>query len=164
MNEHVLRAQNVSHNCMVCGIENAAGLHARFFELDDGELLGVFTPAEHHQGYPGRLHGGIATTMLDEAIGRAVSIGDPGAWGVTVELSVRFKKPVPLGEELRVRARITRDGRLFEGSGEIVLPDGTVAVEATGKYLRMSVDRIVDGDFLEQWIPDTRPLPGASEA
>lgn len=161
MTERIVRAQNVSQNCMVCGVENAAGLHARFFELEGGELLGVFTPAQHHQGYPGRLHGGIATTMLDEAIGRTVSIADPDAWGVTVELNVRFKKPVPLGEELHVRARMTRDGRLFEGSGEIVLADETVAVEATGKYLRMSVERIVEGDFLEQWIPDERPLPGS---
>lgn len=160
MTEGILRAQHVSRNCMVCGVENAAGLHARFFELDSGELLGIFTPAEHHQGYPGRIHGGIATTMLDETIGRAINLTDSEAWGVTVELSVRFRKPVPLGEELHVRARITRDGgRLFEGAGEIVLADGSVAVEATGKYLRMTVDKIVDGDFAEQWFPDERPLP-----
>jgi uncharacterized protein (TIGR00369 family) len=146
--------------CLVCGTENASGLHARFFELDSGELAGVFTPCPEHQGYPGRLHGGVAATLLDETIGRAVSISDPGAWGVTVELTVRYRKPVPLDEEVRAIARITSDnGRLFEGTGEIRLADETVAVEAAGKYLRLPIERIAEGDFAEEWFADERPLP-----
>lgn len=160
MRRRVVSAQNVSRMCLVCGTENASGLHARFFELDSGELAGVFTPRPEHQGYPGRLHGGVAATLLDETIGRAVSISDPGAWGVTVELTVRYRKPVPLDEQVRAIARITNDnGRLFEGTGEIVLPDGTVAVEAAGKYLRLPIERIAEGDFAEEWFADERPLP-----
>jgi uncharacterized protein (TIGR00369 family) len=160
MKRTVLSAQNVSRMCLVCGTENASGLHARFFELDSGELAGVFTPRPEHQGYPGRLHGGVAATLLDETIGRAISISDPGAWGVTVELTVRYRKPVPLDEEVRAIARITSDnGRLFEGTGEIRLADGRVAVEAAGKYLRLPIERIAEGDFAEEWFADERPLP-----
>jgi uncharacterized protein (TIGR00369 family) len=156
----VKAAQNVSRMCMVCGTENTSGLHARFFELDSGELAGVFTPRPEHQGYPGRLHGGVASTILDETIGRALEITQPGAWGVTVELTVRYRKPVPLDQEVRAIARITKDsGRLFEGTGEIRLADGTVAVEASGKYLRLPIERIAEGDMSEQWFADTRPLP-----
>ena len=103
MQHKVVAAQNISRMCVVCGEENDFGLHTRFFELDSGELLGVFEPAEHHQSYPGRLHGGIASTLLDETIGRAISITDKDAWGVTVELTVRFRKPVPLDSEVRAR-------------------------------------------------------------
>lgn len=160
----VTGAQNVSRMCVVCGTDNPAGLHARFYELETRELLGVFTPAEHHQGYPGRLHGGIASTALDETIGRAINIHHPDAWGVTIELSVRFRKPVPLDGEVRAVGRIVKDSsRLFEGTGEIVLDDGTVAVEATGRYLKMPVDRIVEGDFATQWFPDEREHPGEVE-
>jgi uncharacterized protein (TIGR00369 family) len=156
----VLASQNISRMCMVCGAENGAGLHARFLELEDGELLGVFVPRAEHQGYPGRLHGGIASTLLDETIGRAISIAEPNAWGVTVELNVRFKKPVPLDGEVRAIGRITENrGRLFTGTGEIVLDDGTVAVEASGRYLKMPIDRIADGDFGSQWFADERELP-----
>ena len=156
----VLAAQNVSRMCMVCGTENAAGLHARFFELDSHELAGVFTPRVEHQGYPGRLHGGIASTILDETIGRAINLEDPDAWGVTIELTVRYRKPVPLDGEIIARARITRNsGRLFEGSGEILLADGTVAVEAKGRYMRLPIDAIAEGDFESEWLPDERPLP-----
>ncbi len=156
----VLGAQNVSSMCMVCGRDNASSLKARFYELEDGELLGVFDPLEMHQSYPGRVHGGIITAMLDETIGRAVNLDDLDAWGVTVEITVRFRKPVPVGDEVRVLARITKDSRrLFEGSGEIVLADGTVAAEATGRYMKLGIDKIADGDFSTQWFVDERDRP-----
>ena len=162
MTHAVLGAQNISRMCMVCGTENTAGLHARFFELEGGELAGVFTPRDEHQGYPGRLHGGIASTVLDETMGRAINLTDPDAWGVTVELTVRYRRPVPLGSEIVARGRITKDSsRLFEGSAEILLDDGTVAVEAAGKYLRLPIDKIAEGDFASEWFPDDGPLPEA---
>ena len=160
MTRQVRAAQNVSRMCMVCGVENTAGLGARFFEIEGGELAGVFMPRAEHQGYPGRLHGGLAATILDETIGRAIAIANPDAWGVTVELSLRYRKPVPIDREVRAIGRITRDaGRLFEGCGEIVLEDGSVAVEATGRYLRVPIDRIAEGDFENEWFADERALP-----
>jgi uncharacterized protein (TIGR00369 family) len=160
MRRAVISAQNVSRMCMVCGTENAAGLGARFYELENGELAGVFTPRPEHQGYPGRLHGGLAAAILDETIGRSANVADPDGWGVTVELNVRYRRPVPTDGEVRVIARTTKHSRrLFEGSGEIVLADGTVAVEASGRYMRLPIEQIADGDFGEQWFADERALP-----
>ncbi len=160
--KHTVRAaQNVSRMCLVCGVENAAGLKARFFELDSGELVGVFQPLPEHQGYPGRLHGGMASAILDETIGRAINIAETHTWGVTVEFTVKFRKPVPLDREVRAVGRITRDAsRLFEGTGEIVLEDGSVAVEARGKYLKMPIEMIADVEFSKtEWFADELPLP-----
>lgn len=175
-------AQNVSRMCLVCGVENVAGLRGRFYELaeiaeqegasatvgaeDAGdeteacgrELFAVFTPGEVHQSYPGRLHGGIASAILDETIGRAITMMHPGTWGVTAELTVRFRKPVPLDDEIRALARVTRDTRkLFEGTGEILLRDGSVAVEARGKYVKQDLEEIAPGGFDEaEWFADQR--------
>lgn len=160
MTERVTGAQNVSRMCMVCGTENVAGLHARFFELENGELAAVFTPRDEHQSYPGRLHGGIASMILDEAIGRAINVSDPDAWGVTIGLSIKYRHPVPLDGEIVARARITKDGhRVFEGEAEIRLPDGRIAVEAKGRYYRLPIDRIADGDFQSELVADELPLP-----
>ena len=164
--------------CLVCGRDNPFGLHARFYALAPDEppavgdsrpsapavgreLLGVFTPREEHQSYPGRLHGGVSSAILDETIGRAILLTQTDAWGVTAEFTVRFRKPLPLDEEVRCIARITRDtSRLFEGTGEILLADGSVAVEARGKYLKMSLADITDGDFAErEWFADPREAP-----
>ncbi len=160
MDRTVIAAQNVSRMCLVCGQDNPASLKARFYELEDGELLGVFAPLKEHQSYPGRLHGGISSAVLDETIGRAISIAQPQVWGVTVELNVRFRKPVPLGAELRAIGRITSDSsRLFEGTGEIVLADGSIAAEASGRYMKMPIERIAEGDFEREWFADERDVP-----
>lgn len=143
-----------SYHCFVCGVKNDAGVHVRFYETTTaegvGEVIACFTGQPHHQGYPGRMHGGVITAILDETIGRAVNIGEgeqPGTWGVTAELTVRFRKPVPLGVELEARGRITRDiHHLFEGDGEIYLPDGAIAASAHGKYIRLKLDTIAEAE------------------
>lgn len=164
VNRKVVAAQNISRMCMVCGRDNPLSLKARFYELEGGELLGIFEPMDEHQSYPGRLHGGISSAMLDETIGRAVNMLDADAWGVTVELNVRFRKPVPTDRPTRTIGRITKDSkRLFEGSGEIVLEDGTVAVEATGRYMKLPIDKIADGDFSTEWFADEREHPADIE-
>ena len=165
MDRTVLASQNVSRMCLVCGADNPVSLKAQFLELEGGDLLGVFRPLDVHQSYPGRLHGGISSAILDETIGRAVIMGHEGVWGVTVEFSVRFRQPVPLGNEIRAVGRITRDTRrLFEGTGEILLPDGSVAVEGRGKYLKMGIDEIAEGGMDErEWLADRREAPASVE-
>ena len=165
MSRQVRAAQKVSRRCLVCGVENTAGFKARFYELDTGELVGVFQPREEHQGYPGRLHGGLASAILDETIGRAINIAETQTWGVTVEFTAKFRQPVPLDREVRAIGRITRDSsRLFEGTGEIVLADGSIAVEARGKYLKMPIEGIVDTEFSQtEWFVDELPLPAEIE-
>jgi len=145
--------QHNSKKCLVCGLKNDLGLKASFYELDNGELAALFTPVDEHQSYPGRLHGGVSAAILDETIGRAILTRDRDAWGVTVELKLEYKKPVPLNEELKVIGRITKDSkRIFEGTGEIVLPNGDIAVTACGKYIKMPIDKIADFDEQdEEW-------------
>ena len=159
MRRPVRGKQPNSRMCLVCGLENSAGLHAHFYELDGGDLLARFTAGEAHQSYPGRLHGGLAAAMLDETIGRAVMVGNADVWGVTLELTTRFLKPLPLGQELRVLARLTKQTRRgFEGTGEVLLPDGTAAATGVGKYLKLPIEKIADFDVeAQQWRVVTRP-------
>lgn len=153
MRLQVKNKQNNSKMCFVCGIKNSLGLKASFYELENDELVAIFTPKDIHQSYPGRLHGGIASTILDETIGRAILIKDKNMWGVTLELNIKFKKPVPYDKELKVICKITNEtSRTFEGEGKIVLPNGEIAVVAEGKYFKMPVNKITDADFTEdQW-------------
>lgn len=152
MAHRVQAKQPNSKMCLVCGLKNPYGLKAFFYELESGDLVATFTGREEHQSYPGRLHGGIATAILDEAIGRAIRIryGDT-LWGVTVEITTRFKKPIPLHTRLSVRCRITQeDSRFFEGTGEILLPDGELAATGKGKYIKLPLEKIADFNVEEQ--------------
>jgi acyl-coenzyme A thioesterase PaaI-like protein len=152
MKHRVVGKQGNSRMCLVCGLGNAGGLQASFYDLDNGETVGLFTAREEHQSYPGRLHGGLITAMLDEAIGRAIMASVGGQlWGVTAEFTTRFKKPVPIGVELRVVGRAgERAGRIYGGSGEILLPDGEVAASGAGRYVMLPTDRVADPSARDQ--------------
>ena len=154
MQHKVIRKQYNSKLCFICGLKNSSGLKASFFEMENGELIATFVPTLEHQSYPGRLHGGLASAILDETIGRAIMVGnDKEIWGLTIELNVIYKKPIPLGVELKVVARITEENsRFFHGTGEILLPDGETAVIAKGKYLKAPLEKIADFDpVVNEW-------------
>lgn len=146
--------QHISKNCLVCGVENPFGLKTKFYELENKEIVAYFTPHTYLQSYPGILHGGISATILDETIGRAIMAHyGQKSFGVTIELTLKYKKPVPLDVELKVVGRMTNDkGRIFEGTGELILPSGEVAVTASGRYMKRDVTQIVENDFIEdEW-------------
>jgi acyl-coenzyme A thioesterase PaaI-like protein len=94
----VARRQPGSALCFVCGTQNPHGLGLQFF--DDGKTVWTeLTAAEHHQSWPGVLHGGIIAAVLDETIGRVAFLHD--RWVHTARLVTRYVKPAPLGEPLR---------------------------------------------------------------
>lgn len=150
----VTKKQHNSKMCFVCGLKNIAGLQASFFETEGSNLVATFTPSSQHQSYPGRLHGGIASAILDETIGRAIMIGsDTEIWGITLKLTMEYHKPVPLDTELRVVGRVDeQNSRFFTGSGEILLPNGEIAVSARARYMKAPLEKIADFDFVSnEW-------------
>lgn len=154
MHYRVTGKQPNSKMCLVCGLKNAIGLKAWFYELENNEVMAVCGPLEEHQSYPNRLHGGIAAALLDETIGRAIMIThDDDIWGVTLEFTTRYKKPIPLDGELRIIGRLTHERRrFFKGTGELLLPDGSIAAVGYGKYLKLPLEEISDFDFeQEEW-------------
>lgn len=161
MAHKITSTQNISRNCMVCGVENEFGLKTRFHETENKEVIAVFYPQEFHQSYPNITHGGITAAILDETIGRAIMMYyDRDTFGVTVELNVKYKRPVPYDVELKAIGRITKDnGRLFEGTGELYLPDGKVAATAEGKFMKRQVGQITDEQFTENdwFVPEEFP-------
>jgi uncharacterized protein (TIGR00369 family) len=131
-----MHKQPNSRMCFVCGIENPIGLKLSFYENEQGQVIAPFTPREEHQGYPGVMHGGLTTALLDEVIGRVAMSRD--LWMVTARMEVKFRHPVPIGRPLTVVGEMTRlRGRVMQAQGEIRLEDGTVAAEATATYVRL---------------------------
>ena len=154
----VLKKQNNSAMCVVCGLRNDLSLRTKFYSVEGGLMVGVVTGRDEHQSYPNRMHGGMITALLDEVIGRAVNIPEPDAFGVTSEINVKFKKPVPLNEELKVVGRLTRNTRLiFTAEGFIEDKDGNVLATARATYVKMSAARIAGKPMgADEWflVPD----------
>ena len=127
-----LNKQANSDYCFVCGRKNPKGLYMTFFDNGQDEVMSHYTVTEDYQGYPGVVHGGIVTSMLDEVVARVSFIGDPHKFMMSVKLEVKFRKPVPTLTPLKVVGRIIKlRGRLGQAVGEVILPDGSVAAESS---------------------------------
>ncbi len=120
--------------CFVCGEKNPSGLHLRFV-LHEGKVFTEFIPLKIHQGYKDIIHGGLISTILDEAMVKAALM--QGIPAVTAEITVRFRNPLFAGEKVTVEATMLRTNRkIIEASAMIKKTDETVIAEGTAKLLR----------------------------
>ena len=121
-------------SCFVCGPDNPHGIGLTLWVDDDGVMTSEFTLGDAQQGPPGHAHGGASAAILDEAMGLVVWAA--GLKVAAVNIEINYHKPVPLHQSLMLEARVTEhDGRKAFSTGEIRLPDGTVAVSGRGIYV-----------------------------
>ena len=62
----VISKQRNSRMCIMCGLDNEYGVRAPFYNMEDGSVATLFSYRCQHQSYPGRVHGGLITAMIDE--------------------------------------------------------------------------------------------------
>lgn len=127
-----------SELCFGCGKQNPCGLKLEF-KWDGKVVKSEFTPTELHQGWKGIVHGGILTSLLDEAMAYAAYYENVG--GVTAAIETRFKQPVSIGEPLTITAWVSNETRRFaETGGTLTLNDGTIVTTARAKqYLSSEI-------------------------
>lgn len=120
--------------CFACGQSNPHGLRLTGFRLEGDTYAFDWTPQPHVQGWHQIVHGGIITTVLDEAVTRLLF--EQGIPAVTAEITVRFLRPLPVSTPTLVHARKTdQRGRLIRAEASISDPDGDYA-RATVTLLR----------------------------
>lgn len=139
-----MQKQPSSSMCFVCGRDNPIGLHLHFFVDEQNRVHTQFTPRVEHQSFPNVLHGGLISALVDETIGRAAIAHN--IWCMTAELTVRYKKPVPIDEPLSVTGELTDiNRRVLRGHGEIrSARDNTLLAEADATYIRLPEERRVE--------------------
>ena len=125
--------------CYGCGEANPEGLQIQF-RLEGKRAVGSFRVRPLHQGFPGLAHGGITAAALDEAMGWAMYAA--GTWAVTARMEVKYRHPLPLGQELTVKGEVTRDrGRRVEVAAKVRSADGELLAEANAVFLRVPRER-----------------------
>ncbi len=122
--------------CFVCGKENEHGIKLNIFSDNENKCAVAKTVIdEKFSGWSGIVHGGIISTLLDEIMAYAAFTA--GGTGVTGEMTVRFKKPVPTGKEISVEGKIeSQKGRIVYTSAQIIF-DGEVMAESQGKMVML---------------------------
>ncbi|MEA1980311.1 MAG: PaaI family thioesterase [candidate division Zixibacteria bacterium] len=119
--------------CFVCGDKNDNGLQAKFY-YDGKEASTEIEASDNFEGYQKIYHGGIISTVLDEVMVKAILAKE--IYAVTVEMTVRFHKPVRTGDKLFFKGRIVKNkGRVYFTEGEVKRTNGDILATASGKYI-----------------------------
>src|SRR3712207_3889751 len=107
-------------------------------ELGEGWAVFTVEPAEYHYNPIGVVHGGLAATLLDSAMGCAVHSTLPaGAGYTTLEFKVNFLRPLTAETgEVRCEGRVIHvGGRTATAEGKVVDSEGKLYAHATTTYI-----------------------------
>lgn len=98
------------YNCVCCAPNNPVGLHLEFWEEGE-DVLTIWNPGENYQGWINTLHGGITSMLMDEVAGWVIN-RKLQTTGVTMQLNVKYKKPVMTTDsQITVRGHIASQRR-----------------------------------------------------
>ncbi len=123
-------------HCFACGEENPHGLKMKFkVDREKQAIHTVFTVEPTYQGWDGVVHGGIISTLLDEAMANLVYY--LGYNAIAASLEVRFKQPAPILQPLLVQGEITEvHKKLVKAKASLKKEDGTLLATATSSFVR----------------------------
>ena len=121
--------------CFVCGPKNPIGLKLKF-HFNGKTIKTEFISKKEHQGYLNIVHGGIISTLLDEAMVKlAVAMDIPV---VTAQMEIRLKKPLGVGEKIIVEAEILHNTKkLLEAYAKAVTMNNVLIADAKGKLVKV---------------------------
>ncbi len=128
------------YNCFACAPNNPYGLKMEFYE-DGEDVVSFWTPDVNYQGWLDTLHGGIQATLLDEIggwiVGRKLQTS-----GMTTNLNIKYKKPVPCKKDvtIEIRGRIKTQKRNFIFIDAEIIHDGTTCSTAEMTYFAFPKD------------------------
>jgi uncharacterized protein (TIGR00369 family) len=108
-------------------------------ELSEGRAVFTVEPAEYHYNPIGVVHGGVAATLLDSAMGCAVHSTLPaGAGYTTLEIKVNFVRPLTAETGL-----VRCEGRVIYVGGRTATADGRVTDESGKLYAHATTTCII---------------------
>jgi hypothetical protein len=113
-------------------------------DIVDGLALGRCTLGLAYEGPPGYVHGGVSALLLDQILGHANVVH--GLSGLTVTLSVRYRRPVPLQTPLLVTGELVDANRPRRILSKATIatadhPD-TILVECEGAFVVPRQDQV----------------------
>lgn len=145
-------------------------IHAEEGPDDRPELVGRARLDRTREGPPHTVHGGVLAGMFDELLGGAQRLtGSLG--GVTARLTIRYRRPTPIEEDLELRAWIEEERhRRIVVKGECRVVDaigratGPVTAEAEAVFLRVDFAGMEDSMRRREQGSTTEPAPPPDEA
>lgn len=121
--------------CFCCGSKNSKGLKLKFIYPEEGSAETECEIPAYFTGWKNVTHGGLLAMLLDETMAHAcISGGQPS---FTVELTVRYIKPVDVGESVTIKAQITGlKSRFVQTEGWIYKSDGKLIAKGKARFFK----------------------------
>lgn len=127
-------------SCFVCGPDNPRGMHLVFLASTAGEMTADWVPEPEMEGYQGIVHGGVVSTVLDEAMAKVVDA--TGVEALTAELRVRFRRQISSGSRVRVRGWIeSQRKRVINTEAVLIDADGSELAHAWAVFLALKPEK-----------------------
>ena len=128
-----------SHLSLVGGLSHPAAPQL-VMRVNGDEATGQVVVGPLFQGGPGLVHGGIVALLIDHAMGCVAARPDRPA--MTVKLTLRYRRPTPLGVPLTVSVHLLRIERRQLHLSASIEADGEVTVEADGVFLILTAENL----------------------
>lgn len=119
--------------CVVCSQSNPLGLGLEFTVYDDGSVSSSLHSHAALEGFEGCLHGGMIASLLDGAMTNCLFAH--GHIAMTAELKVRYRKPIFIGQEVLIRAWITRSQPPLHLLEAELKQEGCIKAIASAKFM-----------------------------
>ena len=124
-------------NCFCCGKQNSRGLQLEFRYPEEGKAETECVIPAYFTGWKKMTHGGFLAMLLDETM--AHSCISQAVTGITVDIRVRYLKPVEVGERIRVCGQVARvKSRIIETEADVRNEAGEVLARGSARFLKMS--------------------------
>ena len=133
--------KNIDMNCFACGPENSNGLKMTF-ESNGDQLRSRVTVPGHLRGWNNLVHGGILSTICDEAMSWS-AIHLTQRFILTKTMNVSFKKPALIETALIAKGYIKErlNERKVIMTAEIYDETGDLCASSEGEFVLFTPDQ-----------------------
>ena len=129
--------RSVRDNSAVTGALNPIAPPMTFRVFDD-YVTGEGVVGIPYEGPPGHIHGGVTAMIFDELLGLAQSLTAQS--GMTGTLTVRYRRPTPLGQPLEFRGVVDRveERKIFTSA--TLHANGVLCAESEAVFITVAKD------------------------
>ncbi|EIE91587.1 hypothetical protein G6F46_012228 [Rhizopus delemar] len=108
-----------------------------FYNKTYTEVISIVHLGKHMCGHDGIIHGGLAATLLDEALAAVALPSLPKNFGFTANLNVNYRKPIMSDQWVVLRAKLDKleERKAFVVAHIESAEDQTIFTEATSLYI-----------------------------
>ncbi len=132
--------EDKNNHCFACGRDNPHGLRIKGFMVEENWIYCDLSLNDDYTGFPGIIHGGIQSTILDEVMAWAIFVFEK-SMGITIDMQMKFIKPLGVCDKFRAKAKIKGKINNIVSMYSGIWVNDQVYTEGRANYLVLSQEK-----------------------